>query len=127
MCFITETKENKKNRRVRVSDLIQLPKIDLSSSQKPKRRAPASAPSYHLTSRKSLKFIEEADIRQKENDKKEKELDKIKKRSSKTSKKSKSKGKQGKKETTKTQKKSNSFTSKTVKSSENFRSSQIFN
>ena len=79
MCFFpTENKENKESSRIRVSDLIKLPKLD-PSTQKAKRKAPASAPSYHLTSRKSLKFIEEADARQKEKDKKEKELDKIKK------------------------------------------------
>ena len=60
--FLTEKKES---RRIRVSDLLKLPKIELSI-QKPKRKAPASAPSYHLTSRNSLKFIEEADARQKE-------------------------------------------------------------
>ena len=38
---------------------------------KKKRRAPVAAPSYHLTSKKSLKFIEEADTRQKEKEKKE--------------------------------------------------------
>ena len=63
---LTENKENKETRRIRVSDLIKLPKIDPSATQKAKRKAPASAPSYHLTSRKSLKFIEEADARQKE-------------------------------------------------------------
>ena len=69
--FSTENKENKESKRIRVSDLIKLPKFD-PSTQKAKRKAPASAPSYHLTSRKSLKFIEEADARQKEKDKKEK-------------------------------------------------------
>ena len=86
MCFFpTENKENKESSRIRVSDLIKLPKLD-PSTQKAKRKAPASAPSYHLTSRKSLKFIEEADARQKEKDKKEKELDKTKKQAVKTSK-----------------------------------------
>ena len=89
--LLTETKENKENRRVRVSDLIHLPKIDPSSSQKPKRRAPASAPSYHLTSKKCLQFIEDADARQKEKDKKEKELDKIKKEAVKKAKQAKAK------------------------------------
>ena len=88
--FPTENKENKESIRIRVSDLIQLPKIE-PSTQKAKRKAPASAPSYHLTSRKSLKFIEEADSRQKEKDKKEKELDKIKKQTVKQAKQAKAK------------------------------------
>ena len=88
--FPTEHKENKENTRIRVSDLIKLPKID-PSTQKAKRKAPASAPSYHLTSRKSLKFIEEADIRQKAKDQKEKELDKIKKEAVKQAKQAKAK------------------------------------
>ena len=95
MCFFpTENKENKESSRIRVSDLIKLPKFD-PSTQKAKRKAPASAPSYHLTSRKSLKFIEEADARQKE---KEKELDKIKKEAVKQAKQAKAKEKKEKKE-----------------------------
>ena len=88
--FSTENKENKESRRSRVSDLITLPKIE-PSTQKAKRKAPASAPSYHLTSKKSLKFIEEADARQKEKDKREKELDKIKKEAVKQAKQAKAK------------------------------------
>ena len=88
--FFPENKENKENNRIRVSDLIKLPKID-PSTQKAKRKAPASAPSYQLTSRKSLKFIEEADIRQKAKDQKEKELDKIKKEAVKKAKQAKAK------------------------------------
>ena len=88
--FPTENKENKETRRIRVSDLIKLPKIE-PSTQKAKRKAPASAPSYHFTSRKSLKFIEEADIRQKAKDQKEKELDKIKKEAVKQAKQAKAK------------------------------------
>ena len=96
MCFFsTENKENKESSRIRVSDLIKLPKFD-PSTQKAKRKAPASAPSYHLTSRKSLKFIEEADARQKEKDKKEKELDKIKKEAVKQAKQAKAKEKKKK-------------------------------
>ena len=93
--FPTENKENKESSRIRVSDLIKLPKLD-PSTQKAKRKAPASAPSYHLTSRKSLKFIEEADARQKEKDKKEKELDKIKKEAVLQAKQTKAKEKKGK-------------------------------
>ena len=97
MCFFpTENKENKESSRIRVSDLIKLPKFD-PSTQKAKRKVPASAPSYHLTSRKSLKFIEEADARQKEKDKKEKELDKIKKEAVKQAKQAKAKEKKEKK------------------------------
>ena len=97
MCFFpTENKENKESSRIRVSDLIKLPKLD-PSTQKAKRKAPASAPSYHLTSRKSLKFIEEADARQKEKDKKEKELDKNKKEAVKQAKQAKAKEKKEKK------------------------------
>ena len=97
MCFFpTENKENKESSRIRVSDLIKLPKLD-PSTQKAKRKAPASAPSYHLTSRKSLKFIEEADARQKEKDKKEKELDKIKEEAVKQAKQAKAKEKKEKK------------------------------
>ena len=89
--FPKENKENKETRRIRVSDLIKLPKINPSATQKAKRKALASAPSYHLTSRKSLKFIEEADARQKEKDKKEKELDKINKEAVKQAKQAKAK------------------------------------
>ena len=64
---------------------------------KKKRRAPASAPSYHLTSKKSLKFIEEADTRQKGKEKKEKELDKIKKEAVKKAKQAKAKEEKEKK------------------------------
>ena len=92
MCFFpTENKENKESSRIRVSDLIKLPKFDLST-QKAKRKAPASD-----ISRKSLKFIEEADARQKEKDKKEKELDKIKKQAVKQAKQAKAKEKKEKK------------------------------
>ena len=126
MCFFpTENKENKECSRIRVSDLIKLPKFD-PSTQKAKRKAPASAPSYHLTSRKSLKFIEEVDARQKEKDKKEKELDKIKKEAVKQAKQAKAKEKKGKKEA-KSKKKSYSFAPKTVKSQARiFHSSENF-
>ena len=77
LCFFsTENKENKQSRRIRVSDLVQLPKID-PSTQKPKEKL--SAPSYHLESRKSLKFIEEADARQKKRIKRRKNWIKLKK------------------------------------------------
>ena len=82
---------NRKQRKQgKQKNLIQFPKID-PSLQNAKRRAPASAPSYHLTSKKCLKSIEDADARQKEKDKKEKELDKIKKEAVKQAKQAKAK------------------------------------
>ena len=48
-------------------DLIRLPKKDFSKEvQQKKRRAPATAPGYHLTGDKSMKFIAEAHKRKKE-------------------------------------------------------------
>ena len=48
-------------------DLIKLPKKDFSKEvQQKKRRAPATAPKYHLTGNKSIKFIAEADKSEKE-------------------------------------------------------------
>ena len=48
-------------------DLIRLPKKDFSKEvQQKKRRAPETAPEYHLTGDKSMKFIAEADKRKKE-------------------------------------------------------------
>ena len=97
--FEQKTKKTRKAEELGVSDLIQLPKIDPSSSWKAKRRAPASAPSYHLTSKKCLKFIEDADARQKEKDTKEKELDKIKKEAVKQAKQAKAKEQRPKQKT----------------------------
>lgn len=60
-------------------DLIKLPKKDFSKEiQKKKRRAPATAPEYHLTGQKSMKFIAEADKRKKEKLANETKLNKIK-------------------------------------------------
>ena len=63
---------------VRVKDLIRLPKKDFSKVQQKKRRAPATAPEYHLTGEKSMKFIAEADERKKEKMANDSKLNKIK-------------------------------------------------
>ena len=64
---------------VRVMDLIKLPKKDFSQEvQQKKRRAPATAPDYHLTGDKSMKFIAEADQRKKEKIANDTKLNKIK-------------------------------------------------
>ena len=63
---------------VRVKDLIRLPKQDFSKEIQKKRRGPVTAPDYHLTGQKSMKFIEEADIRKKENTANELKYNKIK-------------------------------------------------
>ena len=60
-------------------DLIRLPKKDFSKeTQKKKRRAPATAPEYHLTGKKSMEFIAEADKRKKEKLANDTKLNKIK-------------------------------------------------
>ena len=64
---------------VRVMDLIKLPKKDFSKEvQQKKKRAPATAPDYHLTGQKSMKFIAEADKRKKEKIANDTKLNKIK-------------------------------------------------
>ena len=64
---------------VRVMDLIKLPKKDFSKEvQQKKRRAPATAPDYHLTGEKSMKFIAETDERKKEKIANDTKLNKIK-------------------------------------------------
>ena len=63
---------------VRVKDLIRLPKKDFSKVQQKKRRAPATAPEYHLTGEKSMKFIAEADERKKEKMANDSKFNKIK-------------------------------------------------
>ena len=63
---------------VRVKDLIRLPKKDFSKVQQKKRRTPATAPEYHLTVKKSMKFIAEADERKKEKMANDSKLNKIK-------------------------------------------------
>ena len=60
-------------------DLIRLPKKDfLKEVQQKKRKAPATAPAYHLTGNKSMKFIAEADKRNKEKITNDIKLNKIK-------------------------------------------------
>ena len=55
-----------------------MPKEDFSKPQPKKRRAPATAPEYHLTGERSMKFIEEADQRKKEKTANEAKLNNIK-------------------------------------------------
>ena len=60
-------------------DLIRLPKKDFSKEvQQKKRRVPVTAPEYHLTGDKSIKFIAEADKRKKEKITNDTKLNKIK-------------------------------------------------
>ena len=61
-----------------MSDLIKLPKQPVVEPKK-KRKAAATAPSYHLTSQKSLDFISQADERQKAKEAKDEKYNKIKK------------------------------------------------
>ena len=63
---------------VRVKDLIRLPKKDFSKVQQKKRTVPATAPKYHLTGEKSMKFIAEADERKKEKIANDSKFNKIK-------------------------------------------------
>ena len=71
--------ENIQKLKVSVKDLIKLPKADFTT-QTSKRRATSTAPEYHLTGKKSLKFIEDADKRKKEKDATEEKYNKIKER-----------------------------------------------
>ena len=68
MCFVYCFK-------VHVSGLVSLPKM----SNTPARRGGLKVPSYHLTSPETIKFIKEADARQKEKEQKVQETEKIKK------------------------------------------------
>ena len=77
--FPTENKENKENTRIRVSDLIKLPKID-PSTQKVKRKAPASAPSYHLLLRNYDYLLRKQILDKKQRIKRRKNLIKLKKK-----------------------------------------------
>ena len=61
--------------KVHASDLVTFPKI----SHTPARRGGLKVPSYHLTSPETIKFIKEADARQKEKEQKVQETEKIKK------------------------------------------------
>ena len=59
-----------------LQDILQLPKRIKKQST---RAQPAKVPSWHITSPESLKFIEDANKRQKEKQKKEQHMDQIKK------------------------------------------------
>ena len=77
MFILLQTENTPQKMRVSVKDLIRLPKADFTK-QTPKRRVTSTAPEYHLTGEKSIKFIEDADKRKKQKDATEEKFNKIK-------------------------------------------------
>ena len=77
MFILLQTENTPQKMRVSVKDLIRLPKANFTK-QTPKRRVTSTAPEYHLTGEKSIKFIEDADKRKKQKKQKKKNSIKLK-------------------------------------------------